>query len=124
MNKFPKSERLHGQKQIEELFSKGTSFTIPPLRIVYLKKLQDSSVPNQVLVSASKKNFKRAVDRNQLKRRMREAYRLNKHVLEDSLKEFYLVIGYIYVGKEIASYQEIEEKLKQSLLRLRDIIGS
>jgi hypothetical protein len=55
---------------------------------------------------------------------MREAYRLNKHVLEDSLKEFYLVIGYIYVGKEIASYQEIEEKLKQSLLRLRDIIGS
>jgi ribonuclease P protein component len=91
---------------------------------VYLKKLQDSSVPNQVLVSASKKNFKRAVDRNQLKRRMREAYRLNKHVLEDSLKEFYLVIGYIYVGKEIASYQEIEEKLKQSLLRLRDIIGS
>ncbi len=123
MNKFPKSERLHSRKQIEELFELGTSFTIYPLKVVYLKKLLESTQKNQVLISTPKKNFKKSVDRNKLKRRIKEAYRLHKQVLENKQAGFYLLIGYIYIGKEISSYQSIEEKLKQSLLRLRDIIS-
>ena len=123
MNKFPKSERLHSRKQIEELFEQGTSFTIYPLKVVYLKKPLESTLKNQVLISTPKFFFKKSVDRNKLKRRIKEAYRLHKQVLENKQAGFYLLIGYIYIGKEISSYQSIEEKLKQSLLRLRDIIS-
>jgi ribonuclease P protein component len=123
LNKFPKSERLHSKKQIEQLFSQGDSFTVYPLKVVYLKKPFEPRLQNQVLVSTPKKNFKRSVDRNKLKRRIKEAYRLHKQVLENKQAGFYLLIGYIYVGKEISSYQIIEEKLKQSLERLKEIIG-
>jgi len=123
LNKFPKSERLHSKKQIEQLFSQGDSFTVYPLKVVYLKKPLESRLQNQVLVSTPKKKFKRSVDRNKLKRRIKEAYRLHKQVLENKQAGFYLLIGYIYVGKEISSYQIIEEKLKQSLVRLKEIIG-
>ena len=120
MNKFPKSERLHSKKQIDELFSRGTSFTIYPLRVVFLKKPLESKLPNQVLVSIPKKVFKKAVDRNKLKRRIREAYRLNKQLIENGQVRFYFIIGYIYIGKEIANYETIKDKLKQSLLRLNE----
>jgi len=123
LNKFPKSERLHSRKQIEELFEQGTSFTIYPLKVVYLKKPLESTQKNQVLISTPKFFFKKSVDRNKLKRRIKEAYRLHKQVLENKQAGFYLLIGYIYIGKEISSYQSIEENLKQSLLRLRDIIS-
>lgn len=123
MNKFPKSERLHSRKQIEELFELGTSFTIYPLKVVYLKKLLESTQKNQVLISTPKKNFKKSVDRNKLKRRIKEAYRLHKQVLENKQAGFYLLIGYIYVGKEISNYHIIEEKLKLSLMRLKEIVS-
>ena len=124
MSKFPKSERLHSKKLIEELFNSNTSFTVYPLRVVYSKKSLHANDPHQMLVSIPKKRFKRAVDRNKLKRRIKEAYRLHKQVLEEGKREFYLLIGYIYVGKEIANYQEVEKKLKQSLLRLKEIVDS
>ena len=124
MNKFPKSERLHSTKLIEELFEEGTSFTIYPLRVVYLKKPLQSQETHQVLVTIPKKRFKRAVDRNKMKRRIKEAYRLHKQVLKSEMQKFYLLIGYIYVGRDIASYQEVEEKLKESLLRLKEIVDS
>ena len=124
MNKFPKSERLHSTKLIEELFTKGTSFTIYPLRVVYLKQPLESQSTHQVLVTIPKKRFKRAVDRNKMKRRIKEAYRLHKQVLKSEMQKFYLLIGYIYVGRDIASYQEVEEKLKESLLRLKEIVDS
>jgi ribonuclease P protein component len=91
--------------------------------VVYLKKPLESTQKNQVLISTPKFFFKKSVDRNKLKRRIKEAYRLHKQVLENKQARFYLLIGYIYIGKEISSYQSIEEKLKQSLLRLRDIIS-
>ena len=124
MSKFPKSERLHSKKLIEELFNSKTSFTIYPFRVVYLMKPLQANECHQVLISIPKKRFKRAVDRNKLKRRIKEAYRLHKQVLGEEIQNFYLLIGYIYVGREIANYQEVEEKLKQSLLRLKEIVDS
>ena len=88
-----------------------------------MKPLQANEC-HQVLISIPKKRFKRAVDRNKLKRRIKEAYRLHKQVLGEEIQNFYLLIGYIYVGREIANYQEVEEKLKQSLLRLKEIVDS
>ena len=123
--KFPKYERLHSKSGIEELFSKGQYFSLYPFKVVYLLKEQKEPVlSNQVLFAVSKKSFKRAVDRNLLKRRMREAYRLNRDLITLQGADFYLLIGYIYIGREILKYQVMEKKLKLSLLRLNKIIGS
>ncbi len=111
---FPKSERLSKRNSIQELFSKGSSFYVFPFKVLALKNLQ-SGVPHQVLFSVSKRNFKRAVDRNLIKRRLKEAYRLNKSQLLESPK---LQIAYIYTAKEILDFQQIQEKLKETFKRL------
>ncbi|WP_317039302.1 ribonuclease P protein component [Roseivirga sp. 4D4] len=115
---FPKSERLHSKKLIKELFEKGSSFYLYPYKVIYLP--QDDIESNQVLISVSKKKFKKAVTRNLIKRKIKEAYRLNKHLLTDESQALpKLLIGYIYTGKDILPYQTIEGKLKKSLLRLK-----
>lgn len=125
MSKLSKSEILRDKKHIEELFSQGETFNVFPLKVVYLLKPQPEECQNhQALIAVSKKNFKKAVHRNKLKRRIREAYRQNKYVLNKSMTGFYLLIGYIYVGKQIESYQLIAEKLKQSLQRLTKVVDS
>ncbi|WP_416868180.1 MAG: ribonuclease P protein component [Imperialibacter sp.] len=117
---FSKSERLKRDKRIKELFQKGSSFLYP-----LLIKYMESPVPegvNQILFSVSKKNFKRAVDRNLLRRRMFEAYRRHKHTLTSLPdQENFLLIAYIYVGKEKATYQLIERQLIAALKRLNDV---
>ena len=114
---FPKSERLHSKKLIQELFTEGSSFYLYPFKLIYLRKPDVES--NQVLVSVSKKKFKKAVTRNKLKRLIKEAYRLNKHsLLEPSSTSSNVLIGYIYTGKEVLPFELIESKLKKSLLRL------
>ncbi len=75
----------------------------------------------QLLISCSKRNFKKAVDRNLVKRRMREAYRKHKQLLPP---DSYFLIAYIYIAREILSYQFLEEKLKSSLKRLGSISNS
>ncbi|OEK07201.1 ribonuclease P protein component [Roseivirga misakiensis] len=115
---FPKSERLHSKKLIQELFNEGSSFYLYPFKIIFLPK--EDLTSNQVLVSVSKKKFKKAVTRNKIKRLIKEAYRLNKHSLDpDADTSSKALIGYIYTGKEVMPFDFIESKLKKSLLRLR-----
>ncbi len=76
---FKKSERLSSKKDIQELFNNGSSFYLYPFKVITLPA--DTSKLHQVLFSVPKRLFKRAVDRNLLKRRMREAYRLNNSEL-------------------------------------------
>ena len=111
---FPKSERLFKRNSIQELFTKGSSFYLYPFKVLILKN-DEFAVCHQVLFSVSKRNFKRAVDRNLIKRRMREAYRLNKVQLPESPK---LQMAYIYTPKEILDFHTIQEKLKESIKRL------
>lgn len=119
--KFPKKERLHSKKLIDALFSEGASFHLYPFTLKYLPNPVDNAGCHQVLVSVSKKKFKRAVDRNRIKRMAKEAYRLNKHLyLSGTIDNKFLLIGYIYMAKEIHSYEFIEKKLIESLRRLRN----
>ncbi len=75
---FPKRERLHSKKLIEELFNKGSYFYLYPIRLAYMESPPEQSA-SQAMFSVPKKRFKSAVARNRIKRQMREAYRLNKH---------------------------------------------
>jgi ribonuclease P protein component len=114
---FPKEERLHSKKLIAELFSKGSSFNLYPLRFVLLKQTEPSATPPQVLVSVSKKYFKKAVDRNRLKRQLREAYRTHKHLLQAGQQYGVQVMGILYIGKEKSDFGLIRKKLISGLER-------
>lgn len=126
------SERLKNRNLIRNLFSGNHSFFVYPFKIIYLEVDRSSSLfkshhPAQVLFTISKKRFKLAVDRNKLKRLMREGYRKNKHELYEVLtsKEKYLALGFIYTGKHVLDYHEIEKKIKVALLRLKqDLEGA
>lgn len=126
MNSFNKEERLCSIKLIERLYHSGSSFLVYPFRILWLKSDTDSSFPVQVLISVPKKKFKRAVDRNLLKRRIREIYRLNK---SQSLYPFLnersekIILGINYIGNEIAEYALLEKKFISALERLKKHIS-
>jgi ribonuclease P protein component len=117
---FPKAEHLCRKKLIEQLFSKqGASFGVYPLRLTWLPAPARGSAPPQVLISVSKRTFKRAVDRNRLKRLIREAYRLHKHrLLEAPGGHPVAVLGILYTGKEKSELPLIEKKLISGFTRL------
>lgn len=110
---FRKSERLYQKKKIKELFTGGSSFYLYPFKVIFLK--DEDLANNQVLISVPKRNFKKAVHRNLLKRRIREAYRLNKALFKIPDK---LRIAYIYTSKELLEFNVIEKKLNQATERL------
>ncbi len=113
-NTFRKHERLNQKKLIALLFQKGKSFFSHPLATKYLPQEHDLGY-HQILISVPKKKIKKAHQRNLIKRRIREAYRQNKTAF--SFQRHWL-IAYIYSSEDILSYKEIEDKLKDSLLRL------
>ena len=117
---FPKEEHLCRKKLIEELFGKqGSSFGVYPLRIVWIRSAEPSVLPPQVLISVSKRTFKRAVDRNRLKRLIREAYRLNKYrLLEQPGGHQVALLGIIFTGKEKSPLTLVEKKLISAFHRL------
>lgn len=114
-----KTERLKRRKIIEQLFSEGRAVTAFPIRVQY-KMLDQLLVPLQAGFSVSSRNFKRAVDRNRIKRLMREAYRLQKLPLEQALqtKEQQLALFLIYTGKELPEYTLVKEKVEAVLKKL------
>lgn len=121
MYTFKKEERLCSKKLLEKLFHNGSSFLVYPFRIVSIPETLYVSSPAQVVIAVSKRKFKHAVDRNLVKRRVREAYRLNKDALLYSFlkeKNLKLIIGIHYIGKEIAEFQFIEKKLKIAISKL------
>jgi len=107
-----KSERLRSKKSIEELFKKGSSLRSQPF---LLKYLATAGSENRLLIAVPKKLHKKAVTRNLLKRRIREAYRQNKSLLAD----YSLDLALIYQSKEVLPFQQIQEKLINLMVRLR-----
>ena len=126
MNSFKKEERLCNIQLIEKLYHNGSSFLVYPFRIIWLSSEANSEFPVQVLISIPKKKFKRAVDRNLLKRRIREIYRLQKSedlfpfLNERSEK---IVLGINYIGNEIAEYASMAKKFNTVMLRLKKNIS-
>ena len=126
MNSFKKEERLCNIQLIEKLYHNGSSFLVYPFRIIWLSSEANSEFPVQVLISIPKKKFKRAVDRNLLKRRIREIYRIQK---SENLFPFFnersekIVLGINYIGNEIAEYASMEKKFNTAMLRLKKNIS-
>jgi ribonuclease P protein component len=113
--KFPKTEKLKSEKLIKELFTRGSSFYLFPFKVVTMPNPNPTSAKaHQVLFSVSKKSFPKAADRNLIKRRMRECYRLNKNLLS---KTPVLLIAYIYNAKEILTFAQIQERLIRTFNR-------
>ncbi|MEP6927065.1 MAG: ribonuclease P protein component [Ginsengibacter sp.] len=121
---FKADEKLKSRKLIQLLFKEGKSFSYFPLRIIYIQPENNLS-HLQSAFSVSSKNFKKAVDRNRIKRLMREAYRLQKFSLQNSMEESekYLALFIIYTGNELPLYNNISEKMAASLHRLEKIIA-
>ena len=111
-----KSERLSSKKIIDTLFIEGITLTSYPFVIKYAPLPEVEGQSHQVLFTASKRNFKKAVDRNKIKRMMKEVYRVNKTEL-DSIEKKY-ALAYIYTAKKILPFKEIQTKLIGSIIRL------
>lgn len=105
---YPKNEKLKQRKLIDKLFTQGKSVAKYPLRLVFME-VENSEEPFQLSVSVSKKYFKNAVDRNRFKRLLREAYRLNQHILKENNSKSYIFM-FFYQTKEILSFEEINKK--------------
>lgn len=129
---YNKAEHFKSRKRIEHLFAKGKSIQSDALRLYYFLECSSSSSSSlhtqkallQCGVGASKKNFARAVDRNRIKRLLREGYRKQKSALLDSLslRTVQAEVFFIYTGKEMPEYSKLEEQISGLLSRLQKVV--
>lgn len=117
-------ERLKSRKQLDQLFQEGKSWNNGPLKLFY--RFRDSATGNPVLQAGfgvSKRNFKKAVDRNRIKRLLREAYRLQKADLQEALLQRKQAVDLflLFTGRELPEQQFLKEKILQALNRLQKI---
>ncbi|MDD7335614.1 MAG: ribonuclease P protein component [Prevotella sp.] len=122
-----KEERICSKKLIEKLFKGGRSKSMVayPLRVVYAQKADDKgeNVPAQMLVSVSKRHFKHAVDRNRVKRQVREAYRKHKHTVTQALEAKggrHLMMAFVWQDNALHDTAEVERKVQNLLTRIAE----
>ena len=128
---LPQSERINSKKQIDRLFRGGGSkaMTAAPLRMVYMTDPRQADSPSanahqpmaQMMVSVPKRYFKRAVKRNYVKRQVREAYRLNKHILASHLAETgdkTVSLCFIWTSDRLLPTAEVMKRMANLLTRL------
>ena len=108
---YNKIEKLKSKKLIDKLFNEGRSINVFPLKLVYLATGLEDSVPVKTGVSVSKRYFKNAVDRNRIKRLLRETYRLNKPELFNKITTQYAFM-ILYIGKTGTDFDPLNKKMK------------
>lgn len=110
---FHKEERLCSKKLLEKLFNNGSSFLLYPFRVTWIYSSSlDQDFPVQLLTAVPKKRFKSSVDRNAIKRKIKEAYRLNKGLyLYTQLQQNKILLSLNYVGNQIHDFDFIQKKL-------------
>lgn len=119
-----RNERLKSRKSIEQLFSEGKKIIAAPFKVLYI--FENEKEPSLLFgAGVSAKNFKKAVDRNRVKRLTREAYRLQKISLLEKVKanNIQLNVFFIYTGKELPAYKDVYNKVGTVLKKLDKLIG-
>jgi len=118
--RFTKTERLTSKITIQEIFDKGTVIYLHPFKVFY--KISDATC-NRVLITVPKRLHKRAVDRNLIKRRIREAYRLNKTILSSDISTIsvFPVVDFniVYTSGELLEFKQITKKLSDVLAKIK-----
>ena len=117
-NTLSKSERLTNPVAISQIYDKGRHLNDYPFKIVWLKEVGGTGL--KVVFSVPKRKFKRAVDRNQIKRKLRETYRKNRHEVQKVAKNknTHISLFLIYLGKDIPSSEIVDDKINVLLKRL------
>lgn len=138
--KFTKAERLNSKLIIDKLFAGGNASTVAfPLRIVYMRvplrekdgvedgetkaeNVNNTEPPVSILVSVPKKRFHHATDRNRMKRLIREAYRLNKHLLWETLKdkEYKLVVAFVCITDQLPTFRSVNKSMVKALVHISE----
>jgi len=120
LQKFPKKERLSGKKAIGELFKKGTQHFAYPFKVLIHNTKDTGEGKLRLLITVPKRNFKKAIDRNHIKRLVREAWRLHKFELLQQTRETSLTVdvALIYTPKTIITFKELSPKIILILHRL------
>jgi ribonuclease P protein component len=121
---FRKTERLCSNRVIAELFEKGNQFFTPYFRVIWDLNTGVRTSPAQILVSIPKREIKKAVKRNLIRRRIKEAYRKNKNRLYECLENIDISINIILVFRknDVPDYQETEQAVKDFLARLSEVL--
>lgn len=119
-NTFPKAEHLYGKTAVDALYATGKTFFCYPIRVVFRRAEKRDDIPARLLVNAPKKRFKHAVDRNHIKRQLRESYRVNKGILFDYLagKEYQLHFSFNYIGDKLEPSSFVLKRAKLALEKL------
>ncbi len=123
-NGLPREEKLKSVVRTEKLFTKGKSLWVFPCTVYYRIAGPDDIPAPQILVSVGKHYFKHAVDRNRMKRLIREAYRINKHSIMQAAADTGLNfnIGFVYKSRNLIDFATIENSMKNILAQIEGII--
>lgn len=119
---FTKAERLNSKLTIDKLFAGGNASTVAfPLRIVYMK-VENTDLPVSVLISVPKKRFRHATDRNRMKRLVREAYRTNKHILWQAIKDkdYSLAVAFVCITDILPTFYSVNKSIKKALTQISE----
>ena len=122
-NRFPLKEHLKSKSIIDKLYAEGASVTAYPLRAVFIEVPADSQEPAAtILISVAKRRFRHAVDRNLVKRRIREAYRMNKNPFIDSLNTQgkKMAVAILYIDTKYNSTEFLMKKMSKLLTAITD----
>ena len=119
---FSSSEKLKHKKHIDLLFSKGMAINHPPIRLIYVPIPSAENEKYKIGVSVPKRNFKKAVERNYLKRLLRETYRKNKYLLPNNINQSYALM-FIYLGRKTTSYNALEGKMQKILVQFKEKVN-
>lgn len=121
-----KEERLKSRKQLGTLFAEGRSILVFPIRFVWMTTARDGAYPVRVAFSVARRRWKRAVDRNLFKRRMRESYRLQKHILYEGAilpADQQILISCLYTADTDCPFEQIHAAMGKGLKRLAEQIS-
>lgn len=118
---YSKKEKLKSRTQLEAVFTSGKTFSVFPVKVFFLETGDTQTRKLKAGVGVSARHFKKAVQRNRIKRLLRETYRLEKQVLHKQLHEQQkqLAVFFLYIDKEMPSYEVLREKMKECITKLQ-----